>query len=193
MTTRTLSKDRVSRAFATDLEIRSDGRTLVGIAVPFASPTTIYDAYGSYTELVVRGAFARTINERGPARVKFLANHDAQQFPIGKTISLREDAAGLIAEFRVAQTPRGDEALQLVREGALDGLSIGFRPIRDQWSSDGETRHILEAALHEISLVNAPAYADAVVTAVRNETTPLLAAARQQLFLKKEVPLYVIP
>lgn len=188
MTIRTLTKDRVQRAFATNLELRSDGRTIVGVAVPFASPTEIHDAYGAYMEVMVRGAFTRTIAERGPERVKFLANHDARSFPIGKTISLKETAAGLIAEFRVAQTPRGDEALQLVREGALDGLSIGFRPIRDKWSDDGTTRHILEAALHEISLVNAPAYRDAVVTAVRAQTTPLLLAAQRQLLERKKAP-----
>ena len=188
MTTLTPAKSRVVRAFTSSLELRSDGRTLVGIAVPFSTWTEIRDLYGTYEEQVLRGAFARTIAERGPSRVKFLAQHDSAAFPIGRTISLREDVNGLSAEFRVAQTPRGDEALQLVKEGALDGLSIGFRPVRDSWSADGTQRTILEAALAEISLVNFPAYEKATVTAVRAASTPLLFAAQQELLRRKEYP-----
>lgn len=184
--TPTTPKSRVARAFASDLQIRSDGRTIVGLAVPFSTPTEIQDHLGRYTEQILRGAFARTIRERGPARVKFLAMHDHGSMPIGRTVSLKEEPQGLVAEFRVADTPRGNEALQLVKEGALDGLSIGFRAVRDSWSGDGSQRTILEAALLEVSLVNFPAYADAVVTAVRAQTTPLLAAAQRELLSRKE-------
>jgi len=188
MTTRTSAKDRVARAFASDLQIRGDGRTIIGLAVPFSTPTEIRDQLGTYQEQILRGAFKRTIAERGPGRVKFLVSHDHAALPIGRTVSLKEEPQGLVAEFRVAQTPRGDEALQLVKEGALDGLSIGFRSVRDSWSSDGSQRTILEAALLEVSLVSIPAYSDAVVTAVRAQTTPLLLAAQQELLRRKEMP-----
>ena len=65
MTTETLH-----RSFA-DVELRAagDGRTLVGLAVPFDQPTNV----GGYTESFTRGAFARTIAERGAARNTCLA------------------------------------------------------------------------------------------------------------------------
>ena len=112
----------LNRAHQADLEIRGDGRTVVGIAVPFDAPTPIRDASGSYTELFRRGAFAKTISERGD-RVKFLAQHDRRAMPLGRATLLREDAAGLYAEFRVSQTRDGDDALALIRDGALVPLA----------------------------------------------------------------------
>lgn len=174
------------RAFAADLEIRSDGRTISGIAAPFNTPTEIADSLGHYTEVIVPGAFTRTIAERGADKVKLLAQHDRQAFPIGRAISLRESTAGLVAEFRVAQTQAGDEALALLRDGVVDGLSIGFRTIRDQWSANRDRRHLLEARLEEISLVTFPAYESARVLAVREATQPLLLSAQRQLLARKE-------
>lgn len=179
------SRVRSARLGLHGIEVRGDGRTITGIAAPFDAPTQIRDSLGTYTEVIERGAFARTIRERGPERVKLLALHDAAQFPIGRATLLREDPNGLYAEFRVAATPRGDEALQLVREGALDGLSIGFVPIRDAWSNDGGTRTLLEVKLLEVSLVSWPAYDSARVSAVREATAPALAAAMRQLNRRK--------
>lgn len=181
----TPTRVRSSRLGLHGIELRADGRTITGIAAPFGQPTQIRDQLGTYTEVIERGAFARTIAERGPDRVKLLAQHDATALPIGRATLLREDPAGLYAEFRVAATPRGDEALQLVREGALDGLSIGFVTIRDSWSSDSATRYLLEVKLLEVSLVSWPAYDGARVTAVREATAPTLAAAMRQLERRK--------
>lgn len=152
-----------------DLEIRSDGRTVVGLAVPFNAATEIGSPMGTYVETFRAGAFARTIAERGD-RVKFLALHNDQQMPLGRATVLREEARGLVAELRVSKTAAGDEALALINDGALDALSIGFTPVRDQWTSDRSSVDRLEVRLHEISIVNAGAYAGARVLAVRSET-----------------------
>jgi HK97 family phage prohead protease len=160
-------REHLTRAIPADLEIRGDdGRTVVGIAVPFDSPTEINDWEGRYAETFKRGAFARTIAERG-GRVKFLAQHNRQGMPLGRAVLLREDAAGLYGEFRVSKTEAGDEALELIRDGSLDGLSVGFRMVRDQWSRDRTERTVLEVALHEVSAVSFPAYDGAVIAGVR--------------------------
>lgn len=160
--------DRLTRATPVDLEVRGDGRTVVGIAVPFGDPTEIREANGrSYSESFVRGSFARTIAER-TGRIKFLGQHNRGTMPLGVPTLLREDAAGLYAELRVSKTAAGDEALELIRDGALDGLSIGFRPIRDHWSADRSAVERREVRLDEISAVAFPAYAGALVTAVRS-------------------------
>jgi hypothetical protein len=168
------------RSFSPDLEVRSDGRTVSGLVVPWDQPTLVRDAGVSYRESFRPGAFTRTLVERGPERVKLLAQHDTRQLPLGRAIVLREDAAGLYGEFRVSATTAGDEVLELVRDGALDGLSVGFRPIRENRSATGVLER-LEVALHEVSLVAHPAYADARVVAVRSQdaSTPLLARARR--------------
>ncbi len=157
----------LNRAHQADLEIRGDGRTVVGIAVPFDAPTSIRDASGSYMEVFRRGAFAKTIRERGD-RVKFLAQHDRRAMPLGRATLLREDATGLYAEFRVSQTRDGDDALALIRDGALDALSIGFRPVKDVWNRDRSMVERTEAALDEVSAVSFPAYDTALISGVRS-------------------------
>ncbi len=160
----------ITRAF-TDAEVRTTGdggRTLVGIAAPFDTPIEV----GGYTESIRRGAFARTIAERGPGRVKVLSQHNDRSNPIGRASLLREDPAGLYAELKVSKTQAGDEVLELIRDGALDGLSIGFIPVTDQHHPDRNLVERTEVRLQEISCVTWPAYADARVSQVRSSLTP---------------------
>jgi hypothetical protein len=175
----------LTRAFSTgDLSVRSDQRTIVGIAVPWNRPTTVSDdGRTAYTESFDRGAFARTIAERGD-RVKLLAVHDRRSLPVGRAALLREDAAGLYAELRVSNTRAGDEVLELVRDGSLDGLSIGFRGITHETPAP-RTVVRTEVRLDEISVVPFPAYEDARIHAVRAVLTPNLATARRRLELAR--------
>ena len=179
---------RTTRATPVDIEIRGDGRTLVGIVAPFDSPARIFDRDGRYTETIDRHAFDRTIRERGPGKVKLLCQHDAKSLPIGRAVTLRPESKGLYGELKVSATDMGDQVLTPVRDGALDGLSIGFKPIRDRWSPDRSLRHLLEVRLDEISVVNFPAYESARVEAVRSEATPNLLAARRRLLELNRTP-----
>ena len=157
------------RASAPDLEVRSDARTVVGIAVPFDETAQVSDTgSGRYRERFVRGAFAKTIEQRGPGKVKFLANHDVKRLPLGRATLLREDTAGLYAEFRVSKTVAGDEVLELIRDGALDALSVGFAPVSARNGKDGAIERT-EVALREVSAVAWPAYAGASIVAVRSD------------------------
>ena len=169
------------------LEVRAEGRTIIGTAVPFNTPTEIRDVNGTYLEQFAPGAFARTIAERGPSRVKLLLQHDMRQLPIGRAVDLREESGGLVAELRVSNTAEGDTALELVKDGTLDGLSIGFRPVTQSRNGDVVTR--TEVKLAEISLTGFPAYDSARVEAVRSTThhnpadARALAIARAHLIL----------
>ncbi len=168
--------DLLHRFHPTDLELRGDGRTVFGICVPYDSPAEILEPGRQYVEVFKRGAFARTIAERGPQRVKLLSLHDRQRLPIGRAVSLIEDASGLVGEFRVSATQAGDEALTLIRDGAVDSFSIGFAPVRDEWSRDRSTVERLEVKLREVSVVAFPAYIDAAIAGVRS--TPSRDGAR---------------
>lgn len=164
---------RLTRAFAAgDLQVRSDLRTITGTAVPFNSPTWVSDPFQrAYREQFAPGSFRRTIAERGPERVKLLAAHNDKALPIGRASLLREDPGGLYAELRVSRTTAGDEVLELVADGALDGLSIGFEPVaEDSRSRDVTTR--TEVKLREISVVTFPAYPSALIAGVRGADTP---------------------
>jgi HK97 family phage prohead protease len=174
--------ERLYRATPVDLELRGDGRTVVGIAMPFDQPTEIRENGHTFTELFRRGSFTKTISERGPEGVKTFAKHQRASLPIGRASMLREDPAGLYAELRVSKTVAGDEVLALISDGALDGLSIGFAPVKDRRVSGGVER--LEVALHEISVVDYPAYVGAAISGVRSDEhriSPEAAARRLDL------------
>lgn len=159
----------IYRATHADLEIRGDGRTVAGIAVPYDDPVEIREIYGTFTEVFRRGVFKKTITERGPAKVKFLLNHDHMKLPLGRAVLLREDTAGLYAEFRVSKTTEGDDALESIRDGAVDGLSVGFEPVKDRWNEKKTSVERLEAKLHEVSATPWPAYEKAAVVGVRSD------------------------
>ncbi len=162
-----MSEPLLTRVAPVDLEIRDDGRTVVGLAMPFDTPAEIRDGPSSFVEVFRKGAFEKTIAERGD-RVKALAQHDHRNLPLGRVTKLREDSAGLYAELRMSKTRDADEVLELVKDGALDSFSIGFNPVRDRWSSDGSHVERLEVGLREVSLVAFPAYESARVLAVRS-------------------------
>jgi HK97 family phage prohead protease/HK97 family phage major capsid protein len=166
------------------LEVRAEQRTISGIAVPYDTPTEIHDPFEGlpYREQFAFGSFARTINERGPSRVKLLVSHDERRLPIGKATELRETREGLHATFHVSATTEGDTALELARDGTLDGLSVSFQPITQQRVGDLVTR--TEVKLREISLCAFPAYDSARVLAVRSEApTSTLSVVRARLAL----------
>lgn len=175
----------LQRTNASDLELSrddSEGRTVHGIVVPFGPTIEVDDGFGRFKERFDRGAFTRTIAERG-SRVKLLVSHQHRSLPIGKAVELREDAAGLFGAFRVSKTPEGDNALELVRDGVVDSFSVGFVPVRDRRHGDVTVR--IEVALREASLVAFPAYEGALIAGVRAEShpTPYLNLARRRLEL----------
>jgi uncharacterized protein len=159
--------ERVNHA---DLSIRSDGRTVYGIVMPYDSETQVNDGDGPYIEVFRKGSFARSIQHRGD-RIKLNVNHDKyKQLPIGRSTNLREDAKGLYGEFRVSDTEAGNETLTLIRDEVADSFSAGFIPIvpgpRDPIPKTGVVERS-EVKLDHVSVVAFPAYEDARITGVR--------------------------
>jgi len=88
--------------------------------------------------------------------------------PLGKATILKEDTRGLYGEFRVSKTDAGDQALELVRDGVLTNLSVGFQPLKDRKTPSGIVERI-KAHLAEVSLVTFGAYGDAAAVSVVRE------------------------
>lgn len=128
------------------------------------------------------GAFARALRERGPGGIRMLWQHDPAQ-PIGVWTKLVEDARGLYAEGRLAlDTAQGRDAFALLRQEALDGLSIGFRarhsrPLR----GGGARRLLLDIDLLEISIVTFPMQEAARVREARGDLLPRFADAARRI------------
>ena len=82
----------------------------------------------------------------------------------------------------MSKTDRGDQVLELVRDGALDQLSIGFLSLKDNRLASGVVERI-KAHLAEVSLVTFGAYGEmATVSALREQsTTPNLDSIQELL------------
>jgi hypothetical protein len=100
-----------------------------------------------------------------------LFNHDRLGGLLGVARELREDAAGLVGEFYIPKSQRGDEVLEFVREGVLDSFSIGFQPRKDKWNEERSFVERIEASLHEVSIVAFPAYEAAEIAGLRADET----------------------
>ncbi|KQT88232.1 HK97 family phage prohead protease [Aurantimonas sp. Leaf443] len=107
-------------------------------------------------DVIEAGAFRASLLARGAGGVRMLWQHDPAR-PIGIWTRIREDVRGLAVEGRLAmETQGGREAAALVAAGALDGLSIGFRPKVSRRGAGRAGRRLLSVDLWEISLVTFP-------------------------------------
>jgi hypothetical protein len=117
--------------------------------------------------MVMRGAFADTLVRRGIRRIPMLFQHDPSE-PVGIWLELHEDHRGLFARGRlIPEVARGRELLSLLRAGAIDGLSIGFRAAKARIDPKTRIRRLLAVELWEISIVTFPLLAGARVHAVK--------------------------
>ncbi|MEM6944543.1 MAG: HK97 family phage prohead protease [Pseudomonadota bacterium] len=109
-------------------------------------------------DIVAKGAFRRSLRELKASgrRVALLWQHDMGR-PIGVWDRVEEDAIGLRVEGRLLpDVTLGREALALVRAGALDGLSIGYRVRQAVPEPRSGGRRLLDLDLWEVSLVTFP-------------------------------------
>jgi HK97 family phage prohead protease len=148
------------------LELRlaePDERIIEGIVVPWGEVSYLTpDPKG---ERFVRGALSRTLENR-KTPIKLFVNHHHER-ALGRAVGWKPNHAdGCWGSFRVGRGPEGDELLSDIGEGLLDGFSIGFQAKRERRSADG-VREVVEAALHEVSLVPIAAYDGARVLATR--------------------------
>ncbi|HMN51456.1 MAG TPA: HK97 family phage prohead protease [Xanthobacteraceae bacterium] len=116
-------------------------------------------------DLILPGAFAESIAQRGPHGVRMLFQHDPAE-PIGVWLELREDTRGLFVRGRIInEIARGREVLALMRAGAIDGLSIGFRTVEGRTHPKTGIRRLSKIDLWEISVVTFPMHPQARVSA----------------------------
>jgi HK97 family phage prohead protease len=130
---------------------------------------SVFNNADAYDDVIVEGAFAASLARHKAAGTNpaMLWQHDTAA-PIGVWIEMREDPRGLFVKGRLAlDTVRGKEAHSLMKMGALNGLSIGFKG--EQWVYDkgSDIRILSEIDLWEVSLVTFPANTLARVTNVK--------------------------
>jgi HK97 family phage prohead protease len=127
-------------------------------------------------DIVLPGAFRDSLRERGAAGIKLLYQHNPAE-PIGIWESLKEDARGLLVCGRLMlAVARAREVLALMRAGALDGLSIGFRAVTGQRDAKTGIRRLARIDLWEISIVTFPLLPEARVAHVKSDADHRLLA-----------------
>ena len=154
------------KSFPFELEekdgIDSEERTFKGFAAVMGN----FDG----RDIIEKGAFKKTIKEMGE-RVKVYWIHDWQN-PIGTVLELKEVSAkklpqkildrapdatgGLLVKGYVSRIPEGDRALEQMRDGTLNEMSIGFDTMKEEWKEDEdgkEVRHLKEVKLFDVSPV----------------------------------------
>ncbi|MEN5082194.1 HK97 family phage prohead protease [Bosea sp. TWI1241] len=124
-------------------------------------------------DVVEPGAFRDSLARRGAAGVKLLWQHDPAE-PIGRWLDLREDGRGLRVLGRLSlAVGRAREIHALMHDGAVDGLSIGFRTERARTEPRTGLRRLEKVDLWEISLVTFPMLPQARVGRVKARLAPL--------------------
>ena len=128
--------------------------TITGLAVPWDTPAVV-----SSGEKV---AFARGSFDVNQKPAKLIEGHDLTQL-VGTVPELVEldEGLGFLAQF--ARTTRSADAIELIRAGAYDAVSVGADVIESEYDPDTRTTIVTKAHLLELSLVAVPAFAAATI------------------------------
>ncbi|MDX2264592.1 MAG: HK97 family phage prohead protease [Hyphomicrobiales bacterium] len=134
----------------------------------YASLFGVADGAG---DVVAPGAFRASLARRPASGVRMLFQHDPAQ-PVGVWDDIREDARGLYVRGRLTEgAAKSDDLRALLADGAIDGLSIGFRAVKSRRDAVGR-RTLTEIDLWEVSIVTFP-----MLAAARIAARPALAVA----------------
>lgn len=153
-----------------DIKSLSDAGDISGYASVFGNK----DAGG---DIVMPGAFAETMveNRRTGFRPKMLWHHDMRE-PIGRWSEFSEDGKGLFVTGRLnLEVQRGREAHALLKAGDIDGLSIGYATIDEEFDQSRGANLLKKVRLYEVSVVSMAMNQRASVTDVKSSGEDLRA------------------
>jgi uncharacterized protein len=119
------------------------------------------------------GALDKTVSDwqGSKSKVPLLDWHgDSLSRLIGSVTALASTAQGLWFRAGFGSDAESQRARQLVKDGHLSGVSIGYLPIRQSWKTVAgkAVRALHEVKLLEISLTPVPANPEAVLTSVKS-------------------------
>lgn len=144
----------------------------------FSGYLSIFNNMDSYREIVVPGAFQKSLAEhrRRGTWPRMFWQHDPSK-PIGSWTDLSEDGKGLYAEGQFnMEIQQAREARALLKAGDIDGLSIGYREIEIEPDEDKNATRLIELDLREGSVVSLQANDRCRVDYVKSEADELEAS-----------------
>lgn len=127
----------------------------------FTGYGSVFGNKDSYSDVVLKGAFNDSLTKLNNAGTMpaFLWQHKHDE-PIGVYTKMFEDDHGLVVEGQInLEVQKGREAYSLMKQGALDGLSIGYDIPKGggNWNEENDTFELSQVNLWEVSLVTFPA------------------------------------
>lgn len=140
-------------------------KILEGYAAVFNQKT---DVEGYFEEMILPGAFSRTLTENKD--VLALVNHNFDNV-LGRTsnglLRLYEDNIGLKFELTLPETDKANQTYEDVQCGNLKDCSFLFITVVDEWDYSNEKPLCIlkDVDLIEISIVSLPAYEGTSVSA----------------------------
>jgi len=140
--------------------------------------TSLFDVQDISGDIVRKGAFSASLLKLGGAPLPMLFGHETVT-PIGVWDRVIEDYKGLYVEGRLLKAHKSRRhIMRLVQNGALSGLSIGYRALRSTPRAAGG-RDLLELDLWEVSIVAFPMLRAARLTLSQSPNLSLPQAPRR--------------
>ncbi len=132
----------------------------------FTGYASVFGVVDSYGDVVMPGAFKRTLKER--KQFPLLWSHNVAE-PIG-VMSGAEDEKGLWIEGQLnLDVERAREVRSLMKQGAVDGLSIGYQTVKEGVDKESGVRQLKEVKLWEVSVCVFQANPEATVDEVKQD------------------------
>lgn len=134
----------------------------------FAGYGSIFGNVDLHGDIVEKGAFAETLKERPIEHVGLYWMHDPRE-PIGKWSIMEEREQGLWVEGKLTLgVSRAREVYELMKDGAVTGLSIGYRTRKYELDDENDIRILKDVELFEVSAVSGPANEEARIAGVKS-------------------------
>lgn len=160
------------RRFETQIEA-GDGRNVSFRVAPFREIAVSADGLGGlpagvpYKEELMPGLYDKQLRAANRIFLNF-EHQEGLAGVIGHATELRHESDGYHASFRIHETPDGDKALLLAREGVLAGASVESYWLKSTRSAAGVVQRV-KAHLDAVAMCRQGAYPSAVLTGMRAE------------------------
>lgn len=183
MTKRKYSQNElVTRAYVAEFRAseKEDERGVIeGTPIVFNQDTVIRDWAGEFIERISPKALDKTDMKD----VRLFVNHDLSKIALARSkngngtmnFDIGKDGVNFRAVLDIDNNAEARALYSAVQRGDVDGMSFGFRIAGEEWAnleSDCPIRTITDISIiHEVSVVNFPAYTQTSVTARSSEET----------------------
>lgn len=151
-----LTSNNVKIAAAAEGETQTPARTIEGVAVPY---NTVAVVSGGEKVMFLPGSLP--VEGKAP---RLLENHDGSKI-IGVVTARNSDDEEMRYTARISATKAGDDVIELIKDGALDSVSIGVDPVEATYNDDG-VLVVSKANWRELSIVAEPAFVDATIDSI---------------------------